>query len=73
MGPRLWRLSEGRPAEGRVASVRPFRGKPAIRKPVVFISSTSDLKAEREAVAQTLRPELEPFLYEEHAAASGTP
>lgn len=44
-----------------------------IRKPVVFISSTSDLKAEREAVAQRLRPDLEPFLYEEHAAASGTP
>ena len=44
-----------------------------IRKPVVFISSTSELKAEREAVAQTLRPDLEPFLYEEHAAASGTP
>lgn len=38
----------------------------------LFISSTSDLKAERQALAKNLRPKYEAFLYEE-LGAGGTP
>lgn len=40
---------------------------------LLFISSTSDLKAERQALADNLRPTYEPFLYEEHGAGSVPP
>jgi hypothetical protein len=39
---------------------------------LLFISSTSDLKAERQALAESLRPTYEPFLYEE-LGAGGVP
>ena len=39
---------------------------------LLFISSTSDLKAERQALADNLRPTYEAFLYEE-LGAGGVP
>lgn len=42
-------------------------------KPLVFISSTSDLSATREALAKALRPIYEPYLYEEDRARGRTP
>jgi hypothetical protein len=41
--------------------------------PLVFISSTSDLKQERLAVAGKLRLTYEPYLYEEEGAGSKSP
>lgn len=43
------------------------------RLPVVFISSTSDLAAEREALASTLPPAYAPYLYERDRARSRSP
>ncbi|MDQ3813376.1 MAG: DUF4062 domain-containing protein [Armatimonadota bacterium] len=44
-------------------------------KPIVFISSTSDLSQERQALAETLRRLrlYEPYLYEEDRARGGSP
>lgn len=42
-------------------------------KPLVFISSTSDLVEERQALAQALRPTFEPYLFEEDRARRSTP
>jgi hypothetical protein len=44
-----------------------------MRKPVVFISSTSDLSQERQSLAAALRPLYEPYLYEEDRARRGSP
>src|SRR5258705_10329860 len=43
------------------------------RKPKVFGRSSSDMKAERQAERNALRPDLEPFLYEEFGASRGSP
>lgn len=42
-------------------------------KPVVFISSTSDLAEERKALLAGLGPLYEPYLYEEERARRGSP
>jgi len=42
-------------------------------KPLVFVSSTSDLAAEREAVAAVLRPWFDPYLFEEDRARRQSP
>ena len=42
-------------------------------KPIVFISSTSDLVAERAAVATALRPSCEVYLYEEVGGGRASP
>lgn len=42
-------------------------------KPVIFISSTSELREEREELAAALRPLYEPYLYEEDRARRGSP
>ncbi len=42
-------------------------------KPVVFISSTSDLSEERRALLASLGPLYEPYLYEEDRARRGSP
>jgi len=42
-------------------------------KPQVFISSTSDLAPERQALADALRPEYEPYLFEQDRARRSSP
>jgi hypothetical protein len=44
-----------------------------MEKPVVFISSTSDLSAERKALLANLGTLYEPYLYEEDRARRGSP
>jgi hypothetical protein len=42
-------------------------------KPIIFISSTSDMAREREALAAALRPSFQPYLFEEDTARTATP
>ncbi len=42
-------------------------------KPQVFISSTSDLSDERKALASSLAPDFEPYLFEEDRARAASP
>ncbi|MEJ2310006.1 MAG: DUF4062 domain-containing protein [Gammaproteobacteria bacterium] len=44
-----------------------------ISKPQVFISSTSDLETERQALAEGLRPLFEPYLFEQDRARAASP
>lgn len=50
-----------------------WKGAHVPRPPVVFISSTSDLAAEREALASMLPPAYAPYLYERDRAGSRSP